>query len=44
MSRGFSQRDAIKLLVRAKFNSIIETIKDRGIKAFILKELDERLD
>ena len=44
MSRGFSQRDAIKLLVRAKFNSIIETIKDRGIKAFILKEIDERLD
>ena len=24
--------------------SIIETIKDRGIKAFILKEIDERLD
>jgi len=44
MSRGFSQRDAIKLLVRAKFNSILETIKDKGIKAFILKEIDERLD
>ena len=44
MSRGFSEKDAMKLLVRAKFNSIIETIKDKGIKEFILKEIDERLD
>ncbi len=39
MSRGFSRRDALKLLVRAKFNSVIETIKDKGIKEFILKEI-----
>ena len=28
MSRGFSEKDALKLLVRAKFNSIIEGIKN----------------
>ena len=44
MSRGFSEKDAMKLLVRAKFNSILETIKDKGIKEFILKEIDERLN
>lgn len=40
MTRGFSQNDALKLLVRARFNKILETIKDKGIKEYILKEID----
>ncbi len=44
MSRGFSEKDALKLLVRAKFNSILDTIKEKGIKAYILREIDDRLD
>ena len=41
MSRGFSKKEAMKLMVRAKFNSIIETIRDKGIKEFIQKKIDE---
>ena len=44
MSRGISEKDAMKLIVKSKFNKIIETIKDEGLKEFILKEIDERLD
>lgn len=44
MSRGFEVKDAMKLLVRAKFNTIIETISDEAIKNRILFEIDARLD
>ena len=44
MSRGFDLKDARKLLVRAKFNSIIEKIKKEELKEQILSEIDKRLD
>ncbi len=44
MSRGFSKTEAMKLMVRAKFNKIIENIKDEELKNEILEEIDKRLD
>lgn len=44
MSRGFSYKEAMKLLVRAKFNQVLENIESDKIKAEILKEIDEKLD
>ena len=44
MSRGFELKEAIKLMVRAKFNKILESIKDTELKGQILNEIDERLD
>ncbi len=44
MSRGFSEKDAIKLIVRARFNKIIERIKDEELKDIILNEIDDRLN
>ena len=43
MSRGFSEKDALKLLVRAKFNSIIEGIKSVEIKNRLIYEIENRL-
>ena len=44
MSRGFSKKEAEKLLVRAKFNKVLENIKDEELKDQILNEIDKRLD
>jgi len=44
MSRGFSIKEAEKLLVRAKFNKVIEKIKDEKVNERVLKEIDKRLD
>ena len=44
MSRGFSEKDAMKLIVKAKFNKILETIKDEELKQEIVREIDKRLD
>lgn len=44
MSRGFELKDAMKLLVRAKFNTIIEDICDEELKNEILYEIDKILD
>lgn len=44
MSRGFNQKDAMKLMVKAKFNNILEKIKNEELKQEILNEIDERLD
>ena len=44
MSRGISEKDAEKLIVRAKFNKILETIKDEELKCLIVGEIDRRLD
>lgn len=41
MSRGFSKKEAIKLIVRAKFDKILNHI---GNKEEILEEIDKRLD
>ena len=43
MSRGFELKEAIKLMVRAKFNKILENIKDEDLKERILDEIDKRL-
>ena len=42
-SRGFDKSDAMKLMVRARFNKIIEKIKNEEIKCEILDEIDLRL-
>lgn len=44
MSRGFELKEAMKLIVRAKFNKILENIKNEELKEIILKEIDSRLD
>ena len=44
MSRGLSEKDAMKLIVKAKFNKILETIKDEELKQEIVDEIDKRLD
>lgn len=44
MSRGLSKKEAEKLLVRAKFNNILENIKDVDLNNRILDEIDNRLD
>lgn len=44
MSRGFELKEAMKLMVRAKFNKILENIKDEELKDEILNEIDNRLD
>ena len=43
MSRGFSERDAMKLLVRARFNKILEGIRDADIKNLILSAIESKL-
>lgn len=44
MSRGFEIRQAMKLMVRAKFNKILSSIKDENLKEQIENEIDKRLD
>ncbi len=44
MSRGLSYQDSTKLIVKAKFNSILETIEDGKLKEEILEEIDNRLE
>ncbi len=44
MSRGFNFKEAMKLMVRAKFNKILENIKDENLKQEILDEINTKLD
>ena len=44
MSRGFELKEAMKLMVRAKFNKILEKIEDDELKNKILEEINQRLD
>ena len=44
MSRGFNLKDAMKLMVRAKFNKILENIDDEDLKNEIIDEINKRLD
>lgn len=44
MSRGFEEKEALKLMVRAKFNKIINGIKNEELVSEILEEIDKRLD
>ena len=43
-TRGFDEKSAMKLLVRAKFNKILEDIKNEKLKQLIINEIDKRLD
>ena len=43
MSRGLSEKEAIKLIVRARFNKILERIKDEELLKDIVHEIDNRL-
>ncbi|MBR1540874.1 MAG: SufD family Fe-S cluster assembly protein [Clostridia bacterium] len=44
MSRGFDKKSAEKLLVRAKFNSLLEGISNQEMKQEISYEMDQKLD
>ena len=44
MSRGIAYNDAIKLIVKSRFNKILERIKDEDLKTEILQEIDRRLN
>lgn len=44
MSRGFTEKEAIKLIVRAKFNKILETIKNKDLTDEILSEIDKKME
>ena len=44
MTRGFSQKEAMKLIVKAKFSHIIERIEQEELREEILAEIDKRLD
>lgn len=44
MSRGISYTEAIKLIVKARFNKIIDAIKDENVKDEILEEIDKILN
>lgn len=44
MTRSISYKEAVKLIVKSKFNKIIERISDEELKNEILSEIDKRLD
>ena len=44
MSRGIGYNDAIKLIVKSRFNKILERITDEELRTEILDEIDRRLD
>ena len=44
MSRGFEIKEAMKLMVRARFNQILEKIENEELREEILQEIDKRLD
>ena len=44
MSRGFELKEAMKLMVRARFNKILEKIGKEELRKEILQEIDKRLD
>lgn len=43
MSRGITEKEAMKLMVRAKFNSILENIKNEELKNEIIEQIDLKL-
>ena len=44
MSRGFELKEAMKLMVKARFNQILEKIENEELREEILQEIDKRLD
>lgn len=43
MSRGFDKKEAMKLIVRAKCNNILEKLEDETLRKDILDEIDNKL-
>lgn len=43
MSRGFNLKEARKLMVKARFNNVLENIKDEKLKNEIIEKIDERI-
>ncbi|MBR6253281.1 MAG: SufD family Fe-S cluster assembly protein [Clostridia bacterium] len=43
MSRGLTEKDAMKLLVRARFNKILESISNTDTKELVLAEIENKL-
>ena len=43
MTRGISKKEAQKLIVKAKFNSVLEKINDEELKQELVEEIDRRL-
>ena len=43
MSRGLTEKDAMKLLVRAKFNTILEGITKNDVKELVSNAIDSKL-
>ena len=44
MSRGFDHKEAMKLMVKARFNKILEDIKNKELLGRILYEIDQKLN
>lgn len=44
MTRGLSYKEAVKLIVKANFQKIIDRINDEELRNVILKEIDKKLD
>ena len=44
MTRGIEYNDALKLIVKARFNEIIDRIKETELRDKIIDEIDRRLD
>lgn len=44
MSRGFDLKEAMKLMVRARFNKVLGNIENEDLKELILNEIDKRLN
>ena len=40
MSRGISQKEAMQLIIKAKFNKVLEQIEDEELKNEILEKID----
>lgn len=43
MSRGFSKKEAMKLMVKAKFNKILGSIKSEELREEIINQIDNKL-
>lgn len=44
MTRGISRKEAIKLMVKAKFNNILDNIKTKELKDEVIAVIDKRLE
>ena len=44
MSRGIEQKEAMKMIVRARFNNILKNIDNEELKIKILNKIDEKLN